>query len=78
MYRKSILLMTVLVCATILLSVFLHERSHRFDIVTVGAGGGGSSEEKGDAMTAAWLVDHQTGQVWSIRSSLVVPMEKIH
>ena len=45
---------------------YLHERAHRFDIVVAGAGSGGSQENTGDTAFKAYLVDHQTGRVWSV------------
>jgi hypothetical protein len=78
MYKKTVLIVTILVCATVLLAVFLHEQAHRFDIVAVGAGAGGSNEDKGDEEIGAWLIDHKTGDVWSLEHRrFVVPAIRV-
>jgi hypothetical protein len=45
---------------------YFHERAHRYDIVGSAAGGGASSDQKGDVLTDAYLIDHWTGKVWYI------------
>jgi hypothetical protein len=78
MYRKTIVIVTVLVCATLIGAVYLNGQAHRYDIVAVGAGAGGSSNDKGDLDVGAWLIDHRTGQVWVIQGhNYVVPIRRL-
>jgi hypothetical protein len=60
MRERTLILMTLLLCGTILLAVFLYDEAHRYDVVA--AGSGGSNEQQGDIQ--AFLVDHKTGQMW--------------
>jgi hypothetical protein len=77
MYKRTLLITTVLVCVTILAAVMLHEQGHRYDIVAVAAGAGGSTEDKGDAVMEAWLIDHKTGEISKIIGNVVVRAKKI-
>jgi hypothetical protein len=77
MYRKTLLIMTVLICATTLLALFLHEQAHRYDIVAVGAGAGGSNGEKGDVSTEEFLIDHKTGEVYVVSDPLLIQLKRI-
>jgi hypothetical protein len=77
MYKRTLLIVTILVCLTCLATVYLNGQAHRYDIVAVGAGGGGSNEDKGDTEISAWLVDHKTGEVWAIEDGFVVPATRV-
>jgi len=58
---------------------YMHERAHRYDIVAVGAGSGGSGGSQdttgdvGNTEILAYLVDHKTGKVWVIHGPVEVP-----
>jgi hypothetical protein len=78
MYKRTILLVTLLVCATALVAIILHAQSHRYDIVAIAGGAGGSNNEKGDLDVQAWLIDHKTGQVWFIQGhNFVIPIRRL-
>jgi len=68
MRTRAIMIVTVLVCATVLAAVILYDAAHRYDLVAVGAGG--SSQDNGPI--AVWLVDHKTGDVWTSDSASAV------
>lgn len=78
MYKRTIVLVAVLICATVILAVFLIGQAHRYDIVAVAAGSGGSTDERGDLSVEEWLIDHKTGQVWSIHhDKFMVPIHRM-
>jgi hypothetical protein len=77
MYRRTILIVTVLICATLLVREYLNGEAHRYDIVTVGVGGGGSNQERGDLTTEEFLIDHKTGEVWVIEDRMLIPTQKL-
>ena len=60
----------LILIGTILTATYMHESYRRYDLVTAGAGSGGSSgsqDAAGDGGTAkinAYLIDHRTGRVW--------------
>ena len=62
---------------TILGVTYIHERAHRYDVVAAGAGGGGSQQDIGHADFAAYLVDHQTGKVWSLIGNSERPLIRL-
>lgn len=77
MYKKTLVIVTVLVCATFLAAVYLNGQAHRYDIVAVGAGGG-SNADQGNVEVGTWLVDHKTGEIWAIKGVHgVVPIPRI-
>jgi hypothetical protein len=78
MYRKTILIVAILVCAIVLAATYLSGQAHRYDIVAVGAGGGGSNEDKGDITTEEYLIDHKTGEVWQIEYRMFIPITKVN
>ena len=77
MCRRTLLIVAMLVCLTCLAAVYLNGQAHRYDIVAVGAGAGGSNGDKGDTEIKAWLVDHKTGDVWAVAGGHVVPTIRI-
>jgi hypothetical protein len=60
----------LILIGTILVATYMHESYHRYDLVTAGAGSGGSggsqdeSGKEGDVRINAYLIDHRTGRVW--------------
>jgi len=62
--KPSTALAFLSVMATVLAVTYIHERAHRYDLVTAAAGSGGSQDSKGEVITTAYLIDHQTGHVW--------------
>jgi len=43
---------------------YMHDRSHRYDIVATGAGSGGTQNDAGQTDFRAFIIDHRTGRVW--------------
>jgi len=72
MRERTLILMVLLLCGTIVLAVFLHAQVHRWDVVAVGSGG--SNDSQGDIQV--FLVDHKTGQVWTQLDGVLVPMKR--
>jgi hypothetical protein len=50
--------------ATVLAAPYIYGRTHRYDLVAVAAGSGGSQNDEGRTIATAYLIDHQTGRVW--------------
>ena len=76
MYKRTILIVTVLICTTALVAIYLHEQAHRYDIVAAGAGGGGSNDQQGQIEVNAWLIDHKTGKIWEVEWPIVKPTQR--
>ena len=60
---------------TIFGTTYMHDRSHRYDVVAAGAGSGGSQAETGKVDVEVYLVDHTSGKVWLISGPVAVPVE---
>lgn len=58
------LVITIALCATILVAAHWIAGAHRYDFVAVAAGSGGSQETEGSTEFHAYLVDRKTGRVW--------------
>jgi hypothetical protein len=63
------------ILATVLTATYMHDRAHRYDIVAVGSGGtGGSQDATGDTGDIrAFLIDHQSGRVWFGEGDTFIP-----
>jgi hypothetical protein len=63
--------------ATVFGAVYIHDRAHRYDVVTVAAGSGGSQEQPGETKVDAYLIDHATGRVWTIEGVDALPVTRM-
>lgn len=60
----------LILIGTILTATYMHESYRRYDLVTAGAGSGGSggsqnvTGDTGEVRITAYLIDHRTGRVW--------------
>ena len=71
---KALTLLAVLV--TIWGVTYMHDRDHRYDIVAAGSSGnGGNSSDPGSpGSVEAYVIDHQTGEVWYHHAAFTFPM----
>jgi hypothetical protein len=73
---KTTTAITLLVAALVLLlTSYLHDSAHRYDVVVAAAGSGGSQENAGSTESVGYLVDHKTGRVWLLQSAGQLPMK---
>lgn len=48
--------------------------SHRYDVVAVGAGSGGSQTAEGSTDFKSYLIDHRTGKTWSLEGDQIIAL----
>jgi hypothetical protein len=59
----------------LVLATYLYAEAHRYDVVGVGAGSGGSQQDQGDYDITFYLVDHKTGKIWRLHTETAVPVK---
>ena len=69
------LISAILVCGTVLLASHWITEGRRYDVVLLGAGAGGSQDAAGSTDFQAMLVDHKTGNVWTLNSDVTSLIE---
>ncbi len=65
---------TLALCASALGVAYVVTEGHRYDVVAVGAGSGGSQTGEGSTDFKGYLVDHKTGQTWSLDGHDVIAL----
>lgn len=65
---------TIVLCASALGVAYVVTEGHRYDVVAVGAGSGGSQTAEGSADFRSYLIDHRTGRTWSLNGDNVVAL----
>jgi hypothetical protein len=72
--KPTIAIALLLAALVLLLTSYMHDSAHRYDVVMAAAGSGGSQTDTGSTEAVAYLVDHKTGKVWMLRSGARVPL----
>jgi hypothetical protein len=66
---------TLTLCASALGVAYVVTEGHRYDVVAVGAGSGGSQTTEGSTDFKSYLIDHRTGKTWTLEggNSVAIP-----
>jgi hypothetical protein len=62
--KATPIIVTLLVCITALMVAHMVTEGRRYNVVSVGAGSGGSNDASGDTDFRSYLLDRKTGKVW--------------
>jgi hypothetical protein len=66
MRTATLAICTVVLAITALVISHWIVEAHRYDIIAVGAGSGGSQDTAGTTEFRTYLLDHKTGMTWTI------------
>ena len=62
--KDTPIIVTLFVCITALMVAHMAVEGYRYNVVSVGAGSGGSNDASGDTDFRSYLLDRKTGKVW--------------